>query len=163
MSTCIDNDKNANAQLLLIGLLTIGSLLHSISSYKWQSIILSENSLQTINTFKESNEIKLAVPHGKVLTLAPIMSLEAGLTIYPEFAPGPFCWRVASSVAADRRPILSVVSTDELESFLKKDMPDAIITGYEDAIELPFIQFATKFNYKPNPLSNNIIVWLTNN
>ena len=50
---------------------------------------------------------RLAAPDGiatgPVATLSPLYPLQAGLPIYPEFASGPFAWRVAGHIAPGLR------------------------------------------------------------
>ena len=70
--------------------------------------------------------------HGPILTLAPIGVLEVGGRIYPEFASGPFAWRGAHLLAADKRRRVGLVAPDDLEELLRERPPGGILTGVDD-------------------------------
>ena len=85
---------------------------------------------------------------GKVATLAPIIPLEAGLQIYPEFASGPFVYRVGDYLSAAARPLYRTTSPSQVDAFLSADPPAAILTGFEGALEQPFVDFAERHGYR---------------
>ena len=95
--------------------------------------------------------MRTAAPPGRVLTLAPLTALEAGLPIYPEFSTGPFAWRVARFVAPERRARLRLVSPDELESYLSHDPPAVILLGEDRKGEKLFAAYAAAHGYLLRP------------
>jgi hypothetical protein len=105
--------------------------------------------------------LRLYVPGGKVLTLASAWPLEAGLSIYPEFATGPFAWRSARFVSPERRARFKLIAPADLERFLNRDRPAAILTGMEDRdLEAPFVQYASEHRYRAVKLPKKRTLWL---
>jgi hypothetical protein len=109
-------------------------------------------------------EIKQYVPKGKILTLIPMIPLEAGYDIYPFTASGPFIWRTSLLLTSQRRTKYGVISPEELPAVLSQDPPDAILTGFEDpnagfirndpgTLETPFVNYA-----KENRLYTDILI-----
>ncbi|HQY91801.1 glycosyltransferase family 39 protein [Caldilinea sp.] len=104
------------------------------------------------------------VDSGKVLTLAPLYALEGAAEIYPEFATGPFAWRVASLMTENDRTRLHVVGPDELDDLLQAAPPRAILTGVEDddaKLEQPLLDYARHHAYVPTSLPDNSTLWLS--
>ena len=109
----------------------------------------------------KAEAIAKLVPHGRVLTLAPLFPLEAGCEIYPEFATGPFAWRTAPFIAPAERQIYDFVGPAELESYLAGDPPAAILTGFEHANwEEPLLSYAGRHHYVGHRLPGRGVVWL---
>jgi hypothetical protein len=117
-----------------------------------------------VEVAKLSNELGARVKSGKVLTLAPIFPLQAGLDIYPVFVPGPFSWRTAPILSPEKRQRLGLVAPKDLDTFLAQDPPSAILTGPEknyegfspndwQGLEKPFIQYAEANGYSPHVLA----------
>lgn len=105
--------------------------------------------------------IKTHVPHGKVLTLAPAFAIEAGLPTYPEFAIGPFAWRLAHLVEPEIRKRFHIVAPVDLEEFLAKEPPAAILTGVEEEdLEVPLIEYAKAHGYERVQLKKNRELWV---
>ena len=101
-------------------------------------------------TFAHGLGVKIAekVRSGKVLTLAPIFPLEGRVDIYKEFATGPFMWRISDLVDKHDREALKVISADELEDYLDRERPAAILVGFQKDLERPFILYAKKRGFK---------------
>jgi uncharacterized protein (DUF3820 family) len=109
----------------------------------------------------EATRLKKKVPSGKVLTLAPISAIEAGLEIYPAFAVGPFGWRSAEFLEEGQRQRLGIIGPPNVESALENDMPAAIITGNEKPIvEEDLVKFAREHNYRSEPFTKKRLLWL---
>lgn len=105
--------------------------------------------------------VKSHIPHGKVLTLAPTYPIEAGLPTYPEFAIGPFAWRLAHLVDPELRKRFHLVAPADLEEFLSKDPPAAILTGVEeDELEVPLIEYAKAHAYQQVKLKKKRDLWV---
>lgn len=116
---------------------------------------------EPLKTHQSGVELLRLTGAGRVLTLAPTVPLEGGLSIYPSFATGPFAWRVAPFVAASRRKELGIISQDELEDFLTANPPQAILTGYEkERWEKPLVEYAQSHGYEAVPHAEDKIAWL---
>jgi 4-amino-4-deoxy-L-arabinose transferase-like glycosyltransferase len=101
---------------------------------------------------------------GNVLTLAPLYALEGGASIYPEFATGPFAWRVSPLVSDTDRARFHIVGTEELSGLLESDPPRAILTGVEEDDgdeEVALIEYAEDARYMPVNLADESILWLS--
>ncbi len=110
---------------------------------------------QRTSVFKEH------VQHGPVLTLAPAWAIEAGLSVYPEFATGPFAWRSAHLVPVNERQGLDMVAPADLEEFLSRRPPSAILTGYEDKdLEEPLKEYAKRHGYRAVRLDRDRRIWV---
>ncbi len=86
---------------------------------------------------------------GKVATLSPIIAMEGGLPIYPEFGTGPFVYRVADYLPAADRPYFTTTSPRDLNRFLDADPPAAIVTGREPEFDPAFEAYARSHGYAP--------------
>jgi hypothetical protein len=116
------------------------------------------------------------VKEGRVLTLGPIVPLEGGLQIFPEFAAGPFTWRVAHLLSPERRDRYGVVSYQDFSAYLESDPPSAIAVGFEaknegfvrgeeGGVEDPLRTYARENGYTPISLDADftpepIILWV---
>ena len=101
------------------------------------------------------------VPAGKVLTLAPAWPIEAGLDIYPEFANGPFAWRSAHLLEATKRAQFRIIAPEDLDDFLARDPPSAILTGFEtDELEKPLRHYAERNGYTRVDLGKDRLLWV---
>jgi hypothetical protein len=106
-------------------------------------------------------EVKAHAPNGPILTLAPAWPIEAGLTIYPEFASGPFGWRSAPFAAQERRKASHLIAPEDLESIATRRPPAAILAGVEDKeLEKPLIDYAKQRGWQRIKLSKRRELWL---
>ncbi|HEY8903366.1 MAG TPA: hypothetical protein VIM48_06645, partial [Chthoniobacterales bacterium] len=94
------------------------------------------------------------------LTIAPITAMEAGLDIYPPFVTGPFAWRTARFLTDSQRRDYQFVGAKQLERYLSTDPPAAILVGYEEKLEKPFVKYARKHGYWAADLADGKSVWL---
>jgi drug/metabolite transporter superfamily protein YnfA len=78
---------------------------------------------------RRAQELLTHVTHGRILTLAPIYPLEAGLAIYPAFSTGPFAWRVSPYVEADKAVRIGIVSPAMLGKLLEASPPAGVLVG----------------------------------
>lgn len=101
----------------------------------------------------------------EVVTLAPAFPLMAGLRTDPSLASGPFAWRTAGFIDADRRAAVGWRGPDELHERDPAEAPAAILTGMEpEALERPLVEFAEARGYVPVPLTKTIgtpVLWLS--
>jgi hypothetical protein len=126
----------------------LASLLETIPDLTNSSSILQPSKWPVVTVHEKAREIATLLPQGRVLTLAPIFPLEAGLQIYPEFATGPFAWRTASFLDEQQRTRFHFVAPSDLERFLATEPPTAILTGFEHAeFEKPLKDYAHARGY----------------
>ena len=120
--------------------------------------------------------LKASVPSGRVLTLLPMLTGEAGYVPYGFTATGTFSWRTSLLLSPARRAAYGVTSPEELPALLDANPPAAILTGLEapnagftfkdlGGLEKPFIEYAQQHGYKPvsvTPafLDRPITLWL---
>lgn len=93
--------------------------------------------------------IATAGAEGKIATLSPIVALEGHLSIYQEFAAGPFLYRVADYLPEADRAYFVTTSPHALPAFLDRDKPAAIITGNEPEFDPAFVRYAQSRGYVP--------------
>lgn len=88
-----------------------------------------------------------------VATLAPILPLEGGLAIYPEFANGPFVYRLAPYLAPADRHWFTTAAPATLDDFLAARSPSAIVTGWEPPFDPAFERYALAHGYRAAALA----------
>lgn len=104
------------------------------------------------------------VAEGPILTLQPMVPMEAGYDAYPFTATGPFSWRTSLLLTARRRGEYEVTSPQELAALLEQVPPEAILVGFEGpnagferqdqgGLEAPFSEYAKTHGYEPVALS----------
>jgi hypothetical protein len=98
---------------------------------------------------------------GPVLTLSPLLPLEAGLGIYKEFATGPFAWRTAAFLPPARKAEFRMVDAASLESFLSNSPPPAILTPRNsEQRDRPLATYALAHGYRRVPIGSDQHLWL---
>ena len=124
------------------------------SSAGWPPIQLHEFALG----------LRQHVPAGRILTLQPMVPLEAGYDVYPFTATGPFSWRTSPLLTAERRIEYEVTSPEELEAVLQDSPPNGILIDFEapnagfgrqdvGGLERPFSEYARLHGYEAVHLS----------
>lgn len=91
---------------------------------------------------------RVASERAGIATLSPIRVLEAGLRPYPEFAAGPFVYRVADFIPAAERGAYTTTSPGDLARFLDARRPAAILTGDEPSLDPAFAAYALAHGYR---------------
>jgi hypothetical protein len=110
---------------------------------------------------RDAAKLRTAVPSGKVLTLAPILPIEAGLSIYPQLATGRFGWKFAHLVPQPRREKLHLTAEEDLEAVVRAELPAAVLTGLEDAkLEKSIRRYAERNGYLPESLNDKVTLWI---
>lgn len=90
---------------------------------------------------------------GPVATLSPIPVLEAGLDIYPELSTGPFFYRTADRLGAERLRALNSVGRRDLPALLAAKPPAAILIGRESlTLEQPLLDYAMVHDFMEKPV-----------
>ena len=145
-----------NGRLFRMG---VASLLLSgaiVARFRYEGLgrIFALREWTPLDVHADARALRAALPHGRILTLSPILPLEAGLDIYPAFVTGPFAWRVAPFVERSRRGRLGIVAAEDLESRLADAAPDGILVGREERWEEPLVEYARSHHYVPAPQSH---------
>jgi hypothetical protein len=113
-----------------------------------------------IKRHNEAREL-LNYPAKKILTLAPIHVLEAGLKIDPAFVTGPFAWRGADYLPKAKRREVGLVGPLDLESYVTAHPVDAILVGHEQEWEPMLIGYAKRHGYQPSSMGDeDEVLWL---
>jgi hypothetical protein len=123
-----------------------------------------------------TSQLRRYVAGGRILTLMPMLPLEAKYAVYSFTATGPFSWRTSLLLTAARRETYGVTSPAELPALLQRSPPAAILTGFESTnagfsrnddggLETPFIDYAQQNGFRPIPLPSsfleqNITLWV---
>lgn len=84
----------------------------------------------------------------KVATLSPVLALEGGYTIYPEFTAGQFVYRTAPFMNAEDRQFYRTTSPEELDSFLDADPPEAVLVHSGEPMEADLARYARARGYR---------------
>jgi 4-amino-4-deoxy-L-arabinose transferase-like glycosyltransferase len=102
-----------------------------------------------------------AYTSGRVLTLSPLLPLEAGLDIYKEFATGSFAWRTAALLPSEQKSEFRMVDSDALNEFLAAAPPAAILMPVASADRSPpFADYVEQHQYRRVPLRADLDLWL---
>ncbi len=128
----------------------LGSLRHLGSPQEWVPMRIHQAGLK----------LRQYVPEGRILTLAPIVPLEGGLSIYPEFVSGPFGWRTAPYVNAQDKARFDIAGEAELPALLAATPPDGVFTGYERKDERPMKLWAQSHGFSKIPLGKKKDLWV---
>jgi hypothetical protein len=145
----------------LIAATLFASLLEAIPDLSYTGTIARPAQWPVFTLPAKAEQIRELCPQGRVLTLAPIVPLEANLQIYPELATGPFGWRTAAFVDQRFRALCHVIAPADLNQFLQSRPPAAILTGFEHSdIELPLVTYARTHGYVKHSLDAHGALWL---
>jgi Dolichyl-phosphate-mannose-protein mannosyltransferase len=109
---------------------------------------------------RRAQEIRLHVPSGKILTLAPAYPVEAGLSIYPPFSTGPFAWRVSSYIEPTAAARLGIVSPATLDQMLAVAPPAGVLVGFEEKGEKELNAYARRTGLKLVSLVDDHRLWV---
>ena len=153
---------------LAFGAMVLLSFAEVIRSYSPIEVLQSKDGWVPLQVDELGERIASRVGEGRVLTLAPLIPAEAGLTGYPEFATGPFVWRVAPMLSAEKRATYGLISPDELSALLAQRPPDALLTGFEQGskvfdlhrpggLEDPLIEYAQQHGFKPISVPTDLV------
>ncbi len=79
--------------------------------------------------------------HKQVLTLAPLLALEGGCSIYVEFSAGVFAYRIADYLSDDERKLTHTVGAKTLRTLLAERTASTVILGVEPkSLEQPIFE-----------------------
>ncbi|MEM7536099.1 MAG: hypothetical protein AAF639_28210 [Chloroflexota bacterium] len=153
---------------LLTGAATL-SLLFAIPDYlPGLQVLLTPDEWSPNKIHRYSQQITALLPdettsQDTVLTLSPIYALEAGLPIYPEFATGPFAWRVAHLMSHERRTQLHIIGANDLNQLVEGASPSVLLTSFDNddhEQESALFDYAQRNHYTPIPLPDEGLMWL---
>jgi hypothetical protein len=113
-----------------------------------------------IQTRVLGHKIQSIVGDGRVLTLSPLFPLDGGAKIYPQYATGPFAWRVADLLTEEQRSLYWVESKTELVTDLENHPPGGILVGLTKDAEGFFLDYARQKGYNPVEISEDLILWV---
>lgn len=152
--------KSVALILSVLALINIG-VAASERSYRWVRTTFKPSAWYASDVQEMAEQLRQKVSSGKILTLAPTLPLEAGLSIYPELATGPFGWRAAHLIDPAKRGRLKFLAPEDLSVCLEKDPPAGILTGYEkEDLERPLIEYAKANGFQPVQLYKKRTLWL---
>jgi hypothetical protein len=150
----------------LVGLILLLTFVSSSTGQIYNDLkaLKAPQTWVPIQIHEFAQAIRQDLPAGKVLTLAPIFPLEAGLDTYAMFTVGPLVWRSAHILSAEKRQQYRIIAYSDLDTFLDDQPPAAILLGVEDrydgfwiynagALEGPLLEYAESHGYHPLELS----------
>ena len=147
--------------MLLLLLLTCMANLFSLQDFRRISFLRYVDLWKPLIVHQVGQDLRhLVGANGRVFTIAPLYALEGGLRVYAPMATGSFAFRTGSLLSEEQRQLQGIISKENLAAYLDGDMPDGILVGFEPFIEAPLIQFATLKGYNPQPLDNQLTLWV---
>ena len=142
---------------------TAGLLLSvgfNVREYKDLPELFNASKWTTVKIHNQAQALRGLISRGPILTLAPILPLEAGLSINPSFATGPFAWRIAPYVEPTKAARLRIVSATTLDARLNAAPPAGILLGMEKRGEELLADYARQHGYLRMPLESDGEIWL---
>jgi len=139
---------------------TLICAFRALPSYQALGSTLSLSDSTPARVYEAALDIRRAVPHGTIVTLAPVFGLEAGLYIYPSLASGPFAPRVADLLPPDTKASQRISSIADLVAAMQARPPEAVLVGTEGALEDPLAQFAARHDYRKIALPSGLTLWV---
>ncbi len=92
--------------------------------------------------------------NGPVATLVPLYPLEAGLPVYPEFATGPFAFRIAPYTSPELASRYRMIDAGSVAALLDELPPAAFLLGYYPELEQPLFRYAKENGYRKADISS---------
>jgi hypothetical protein len=139
---------------------TLICAFRALPNYQALDGSLSLSDSTTAQVYQAALDIRRAVPHGTIVTLAPVYGLEAGLNIYPGLASGPFAPRVANLLPPGTKANQRISSIADLVAAMQARPPEAVLVGTEGALEDPLAQFAFQHGYRKIALPSGLTLWV---
>ncbi len=103
-----------------------------------------------VHAVSEKIRVELGADHknGKIATLSPLYAVESGMQIYPEFATGPFIFRLGNLIDPATLSKVRGVSSHTLSALFENDPPLATIVGHEKNIEASLIAYSDRLSFR---------------
>jgi hypothetical protein len=138
-------------KIVLVFILITSTIYGGAQLFRYTGKLLDTYSWTGVSIHRAAERVRKYMGQtggdGKVATLSPLYALEGGLPIYKELATGPFLYRVGDLIPEDKMALTPGTSPRRLHALFEKDPPWAIFVGFEDYLDLPFIEYAEKNNY----------------
>jgi hypothetical protein len=135
------------AWVLFIQILVLVNLF-GLDGYSKVSVLSDRSIWFPLRVRILGNQIENIAGEGRMLTLSPVYLLDGDLQIYPEFASGPFAWRISQFVPSKDRSALHLVSETDLDTWLGQDPPGGILVGLHGELERPLVRYALDKGYQ---------------
>ncbi|MBA2432923.1 MAG: hypothetical protein H0V56_12555 [Chthoniobacterales bacterium] len=131
-----------------LGLALLISLGHFASNLRSFEELTSPERWAVFSLHRAGQELARHAGPGPVLTLEPLVPLEGGARIFPQFATGMFAWRIAPFATAGERQAHDFVGPEELPGLLQTTPPAAIFERTpQSALEEPLVRHARDNGY----------------
>jgi hypothetical protein len=122
------------------------------------AVLLKPSDWPPVQVHELAVSLKEEVADGRILTLQPMVPMEAGYNVYAFTATGPFSWRTSLLLTPERRAEYNVTSPKELPALLARSSPEGILIGFEGpnagferqdigGLETPFSEYAIMHGY----------------
>jgi 4-amino-4-deoxy-L-arabinose transferase-like glycosyltransferase len=105
----------------------------------------------TVQVHRAGEWVRAHVPAGaRVLTIDPLVPLEGGVTVYPEYAVGRFVMHVGRYMTPAERQRFQMAWGEELDRRLAERPPDAILCSHRLLpLAVPLEQYASAHGFRP--------------
>jgi hypothetical protein len=143
--------------LAALGLLALIAALDPVRHR--ERLGLHPHNWAPVQTRMLAHELRGVVASGRVLTLAPIIPLEAGLRIYPQLATGPFAWRLGPLLDGASRRRHSILTPRSWLASLGAP-PAAILVRRDWRGQRGLVRFAQRSGYRATRLDDLYTVWV---
>ena len=139
--------RAVNALILVAAAATV--VIDAPKFYDLAQNLSGPDDLTGVRVHREGVRLRKAVGDqpGKVATIFPILPLEAGLKIYPEFATATFLYEMGHLIPEQDRQGLVFCSSRDLVEFLDKDPPGAILVS-DTPFDILFLRYAAQRGYR---------------
>lgn len=141
-------------------LTSLVAILSSVGYLGSLRLLFSPQEWIPMQIHQAGRSLRQYVPSGPILTLAPIIPLEGGLSIYPEMVCGSFGWRTAPYVNTLDKVRFDIAGEAELPALLAATPPAGIFTGYEREDERPMKLWAQSHGFSKIPLGKKKDLWV---
>ncbi len=118
--------------VVLMGLATLVAVCYSPGTIG-RIAALGNTDLWTSTQVKRASQdiVSKGTESEPILTTAPLFALEGGGRIYPEFAAGPFPYRIGTMLSDQQRRITRTVGPGGIEKLVAESPPSTVLVGVE--------------------------------
>jgi 4-amino-4-deoxy-L-arabinose transferase-like glycosyltransferase len=150
------NQKINLTWILFVQILILVNIF-GLDQYSKMSVLTDRTTWFPLRVRILGHQIENISKVGRVLTLSPVYLLDGNSQIYPEFASGPFAWRISQFVPSKDRKDLSLVSETDLNTWLESDPPGGILVGLHNELERSLVRYALENGYQEIRLSELVL------
>lgn len=141
------------------GLMAVLAIIRGADEYDKMERLKEPEDWTPMKQHEFGREYRRIIDRGRVLTLAPAVAVEGGVPVYPEFATGPFAWRVSNFIDPDKTARIGLVTPQTLPVLLEKSPPAAIVLQAEKGHETQFRDWAEVHRFAPVRVTNGHDIW----